>query len=123
MNETSATRHTNIRRQDGVVVLKPRAHLIGGDETDELERLIDQFDAEQISGLVINLGAVGLMNSTAVSQLVRAHLKFTKRGAKAVLCGVDRKLENVFVVTKLSLVFEVCPDEDAAIAACRRPAK
>jgi anti-anti-sigma regulatory factor len=32
------------------------------------------------------------------------------------LCGVDKRIENIFVITKLSLVFDVFPTEEQAIA-------
>jgi len=32
------------------------------------------------------------------------------------LCSVDKRIENIFVITKLSLVFDVYPNEEQAIA-------
>jgi len=32
------------------------------------------------------------------------------------LCSVDRKIQNIFVITKLSYVFDVYPNEEQAIA-------
>ena len=58
MARTYATRHSHVRRLDSVVVIKPHGDLIGGPETDDLEALIDQFDTEGVSCLVINLAAI-----------------------------------------------------------------
>ena len=118
MTHTHATRHAHVKNLGAVIVLKPHGDLIGGPETDELEALVDQFDSERVSCLVINLAAVAIMNSLALSRLIRAHLRFTKRGARVLLCNLDKRVENIFVVTKLSLVFAVFPDEESAIAGC-----
>jgi len=119
MTKTYATKYMHVRRLDnGAVVLKPHGEMIGGAETDELEKIIDQLDSEGVPCLVVNLVDVGMMNSLAISRLVSAHVKFSRRKAHVGLCNVDKKIDNVFVITKLSLVFKVYPSEEAAIAAC-----
>ena len=118
MARTYATRHSHVRRLDSVVVIKPHGDLIGGPETDDLEALIDQFDAEGLSCLVINLAAVAILNSLALSRLIRAHMHFTKRGARVHLCNLEQRIENIFVVTKLSLLIPAYPDEETAIKGC-----
>jgi len=91
---------------------------MGGEETDELEKLIDEFDAARVRCLVVNLVDVGMMNSLSIGRLVRGHLKFKKRNARMHLCNVDAKLINVFVITKLSIEFNVFASEDAAVQGC-----
>jgi anti-anti-sigma regulatory factor len=39
-----------------------------------------------------------------------------RRGGQMKLCSVDKRIENIFVITKLSLVFDVYPNEEQAIA-------
>ena len=119
MAHTQALKHSHLKRLDGVAVIKPHGDLTGGPETDELEMLVDQLDAEDLKCLVINLSAVAIMNSLALSRLIRAHLKFTKRGARVHLCNLENRIEQVFVIAKLSLVFPSYPDEATAVAAAR----
>jgi len=116
MKQTYATRHAHVREIDGVVVLKLHGNLMGGPETDELEKLISQFDAGGVRWLIVNLSDVGMMNSLALGRLISGHVLFKNRGARMCLCNVDRKIDNVFVITKLALEFNVYPDEAQAIA-------
>jgi anti-anti-sigma factor len=116
--ETFATRHTHVKRFPAVAVLKPHGHLMGGDETNELEALIDRFDSEGVRCLVVNLVDVGMMNSLAISRLIRAHIRFSKRGARVHLCHLDSRIQNVFVIAKLSMVFNIYATEEEAIAGC-----
>ena len=118
MAETQAMKHTHVKRLEGVVVIKPHGDLVGGPETDELETLVDRLDAEAVKCLVINLAAVSIMNSLALSRVIRAHVKFNKRGARVLLSNVDTRIQAVFVIAKLSLVFPVFRDEASAIAGC-----
>jgi anti-anti-sigma factor len=121
MSHTQALKHSHLKRLNGTVVLKPHGDLTGGPETDELETLVDQLDVEGVKCLVINLTAVAIMNSLALSRIIRAHLKFTKRGARVLLCNLENRIEAVFVIAKLSMLFPVYPNETAAIAAADGP--
>ena len=48
--------------------------------------------------MVLDLGKVSHLNSIAIGILVGAHTNYQKRGGRIVLCNVDRRIENVFVV-------------------------
>jgi anti-anti-sigma regulatory factor len=39
-----------------------------------------------------------------------------RRGGQMKLCAVDKRIENIFVITKLSMVFDVYATEELAIA-------
>lgn len=118
MKLTYATKHCHVRRIDDVVVLKPHGSLMGGEETEELEKLIAEMDADKIPALVINLVDVDMMNSTALSRIIAGHVKFQRRNARVALCQLDARIENILVITRLSLVFDVYPDEAQAVEAC-----
>ena len=115
---TFAARHTHVRKAGTAVVLKPAGDLMGGEETDELEKLIAEADEDQVPCLVINLGGVSMMNSLSISRLIRGHVRFSQRKARMSLCSLDARIQNIFVITKLSMVFNVYSDEAAALDAC-----
>jgi anti-anti-sigma factor len=119
MKGTYSTKHCHVRQLDDAVVLRPHGDLMGGDETNELERMIEEFDAAGTRCMVIDLTAVSMMNSLAISRLIRGHVKFSNRKANLALCCLEARIQNIFVVTKLSLVMNVFPDERAALEAYR----
>jgi anti-anti-sigma factor len=116
--EVYTTRHTHVKRFSAVAVIKPHGDMMGGEETDEIEKLIETFDAEGLRCLVLNLVDVGMMNSLAISRLIRGHVKFSKRGARVSLCNLDKRIQNIFVIAKLSLMFNIYASEELAIAGC-----
>jgi anti-sigma B factor antagonist len=65
---------------------------------------------------VIDLGGVLYLNSTALGVLISAHANYAKRSGKIVLCQLNKNLENLFVITKLSLIFDSYPNKEEAIA-------
>ncbi len=105
------------QRQVGTIaILLPHGYLTGGDETDELEQSIKTLSEGGNKHLVINLGETQHLNSTALGVLISAHSNYVRRGGQMKLCSVDKRIENIFVITKLSLVFDVYPSEEQAIA-------
>jgi anti-sigma B factor antagonist len=104
------------RQVGNIVVLAPKGYLTGGDETEELEQAIKTLGDGGNRNLVINLGETQHLNSTALGVLISAHSNYVRRGGQMKLCNVDKRIENIFVITKLSLVFDVYPTEEQAIA-------
>jgi anti-sigma B factor antagonist len=104
------------RQVESIAILTPKGYLSGGDETDELERAIKQLTEGGNKHLIINLGETQHLNSTALGVLISAHSNYVRRGGQMKLCAVDKRIENIFVITKLSLVFDVFPTEQQAIA-------
>ena len=99
-----------------VSILTPKGYLTGGNETEELEQAIKALVDKSNKNLVINLAETQHLNSTALGVLISAHSNYVRRGGQMKLCSVDKRIENIFVITKLSLVFDVYPGEEQAIA-------
>lgn len=109
------------RQVESITILTPRGYLTGGDETDELENTIKRLGENGNKHLVINLSETQHLNSTALGVLISAHSSYVRRGGQMKLCAVDKRIENIFVITKLSLVFDVYPNEEQAIASFAEP--
>ena len=104
-----------VRTVGDVTVLTPKGMLLGGKETDELQGKIKELAEAGNKKLLINLGQTTFMNSVSLGVLIAGHSNYAKRTAKMKLCAVDKKIQNIFVVTKLSLVFDVYDSEDEAL--------
>ena len=88
-----------------VRVITPRGEFIGGDETDDLRNaLAQEADAEL---LLVDLADVRYLNSTALGVLIASHTTLAKKGGRMGLCNISKSIENLFVITKLVLVFNV----------------
>jgi anti-sigma B factor antagonist len=104
------------RQVESIVILYPKGYLTGGEETDELERAIKELGEGGNKHLIINLSETQHLNSTALGVLISAHSNYVRRSGQMKLCAVDHRIQNIFVITKLSLVFDVFPSEEQAIA-------
>jgi anti-sigma B factor antagonist len=101
--------------QIGGVVLHLKGQFIGGEETDQLKKTLQEIASQQKNNLIINLDKVTYLNSTALGVLIAAHTNFVKRNGKVILCNLGKSIENLFVITKLTLVFPICTSLDEAI--------
>lgn len=111
-----------VRNVDGVVILSPKGLLIGGKETDELESRIKDLDGAGNQKLLINLGKTTFMSSMGMAALFLAHARYVKRGARVKICSVDRKIREIFVLVKLTLIYgdDLHDTEEEALASFRR---
>lgn len=106
-----------ITRQDdkGIVILEPKGNFVGGEETDDLRDTIKKLSDEGNKKLVIDLGDVLYLNSTALGVLIAAHANYAKREGVIKICRLNKNIENLFVITKLSLIFDSYPTQKAAL--------
>jgi len=100
-----------------VIVLEPKGSLVGGDETDELKKTVSSLLEKGNRKLIIDLGDVEYLNSSAIGALVSAHTSYTNRQGKLVLCNINKSITNIFVVTKLSTIFTSAETREDAIYA------
>ena len=105
----------DVRTVGDITVLTPKGMLLGGKETDELQGKIKELAEAGNKKLLINLGQTTFMNSVSLGVLIAGHSNYAKRAARMKLCAVDKKIQNIFVVTKLSLVFDVYDSDDEAL--------
>ena len=100
----------------GIVILEPKGQFVGGDETDELRDAIKKYSEQGNKKLIIDLGEVLYLNSTALGVLISAHANYSKRDGKIKLCHLNKNLENLFVITKLALIFDAYASQDEAMS-------
>jgi anti-anti-sigma factor len=109
--------------QDGVHIVRPHGRFIGGEETDHLDQALEKLEAERADAAIVNLREVSYLGTPGLGTLVKAYTRFSRRHARIVLCEVDHKIWNIFVITRLCLLFESFPNERAALEALKADAK
>ena len=100
-----------------IVVLYPKGSFFGDSETDELQKAIMDEAAGGNTRLVLNLAECQALNSTAIGVLMRGYANYKGRGGEIKLCGLGKRIKDLFTMTKLIMVFDHHETEDEAIAA------
>jgi anti-sigma B factor antagonist len=104
-----------VEEQVGGAVMHLKGEFIGGTETEELKQSLHQIAESNKNFLIIDLEKVTYLNSTALGVLISAHAHFVKLNGKVILCNISKTLKNIFVITKLTLVFPIFETIDEAI--------
>lgn len=103
-----------------IAILEPKGSLIGGDETDELKSKAKDLIEQGNKKLVLDLGGVTYINSSGIGALVGIHSMYKKASGQIKLCNMAKGVQNVFVITKLTSVFDVEEARDAAIKSFKK---
>lgn len=104
-----------IEDQIGGKILHLNGQFIGGEETDQLRDSIKKIAESNVKNLIIDLSKVSYLNSTALGVLISSHATFVKKDGKIILSSISKSIENIFVITKLTLVFTICDTLEDAI--------
>ena len=109
-----ATKVTTLNNLD-IAIVEPRGSLIGGEETDELKTKAHDLLEQGNRKLIIDLSGVTYINSTGIGALVGIHSMLTKAKGKLKICSVEKGVQNVFVITRLTSLFDVEATREKAI--------
>lgn len=104
-----------IQEQIGGTILHMKGQFVGGEETDQLRDALKTISDSQKNKLIIDLKETTYLNSTALGVLISAHATFVKRDGKIILCNISKSIENIFVITKLTMVFTIAEKLEEAI--------
>lgn len=71
--------------------------------------------SDGVGAVVVDMGEVAFMDSTALSTLMRAKEALEKKGASLRLTAPSKAVERIFSVTGFGDYFDVYPSREAAI--------
>ncbi|MBV9155378.1 MAG: STAS domain-containing protein [Acidobacteriaceae bacterium] len=103
------------REAEGVTILDLQGRLVVGAESSDLRRRFTQLVDQQTTKVILNLKQVDYIDSTGLGTLVIGHSLIEKTGGYMKLLNLTRRNIQLLVLTKLSTVFEIFDDEQAAI--------
>ncbi len=100
----------------GVAVIEHSGELTGGIETERLRSAINELSAGGNKRLVIDFGKTTYLDSTAIGVLTWALTRYSKNEGEVKLANIPDNIKNVFVMTRLTMVFDVQSTQEDAIA-------
>jgi len=102
-------------------VLTPLKSLMGGEETRDLTAAIQEVVATSAPKVIIDLGKVSFLNSTGLGALVAGHVSCNNRQGWFRVARTTKRIDNLFLITKLSFVFETFDTVEEALVGENRP--
>jgi len=105
----------NSYTKDDVVILEPAGKIIPGPDVGELDEKLYALLGKGQKKVIIDLGKTPWIGSSAISILLHHYTKFKEIGGNLKLANLTKKIQEIIVITKLTLVFDVYDSLEAAL--------
>jgi len=102
----TATKATVSHLESGIALITLDGPLLGSEEITAFKEAVAACIAGKASRLLIDLGGVNYMNSTAIGVLISAFTSYTRRHWQLRLCGMNKTVNSILAITKLNLLFD-----------------
>jgi len=79
---------------------------------EQLNALVLQAEAPK---MVIDFTNVGHMSSSALGVLITLHKRVRERRGKLQLCCIQSAIYEIFVITRLNEIFDICQSRQEAL--------
>jgi anti-sigma B factor antagonist len=109
---------TNVRQD--VAVIKLDGDITLGEASGQLRDIVRQALAEGHKSILLDLGGVAYIDSAGLGELVGCHAYASDQGAALKLLHLQKKVQGLMQITKLTTVFETFEDEAAAVRSFQR---
>ena len=110
----------NHTKKDGIDAYSLKGELIDKNQSTELLQEIEAAISKNDNKILLNLEELKYINSSGLSVLISVLTKARKSGGEVAICGVNKKINELLVITKLNSVFNVRTSVEEAIAVLKK---
>ena len=105
------------REVEGITILDLRGRLVAGGEFSVLRDAMDAIarQADSDKNIILNLKQVSYIDSSGLGALIAGHGQMTEAGGDLRLLKLSKRSAQLLILTKLTTVFQIFDDEQAAI--------
>ena len=117
MNElrTSTEMVPSARIEGDALVLSVRGEIDLHNSPELRTELLDLLAKQSPKRLILNLGQVPYMDSSAIAVLVESLQKMRKTAGKVLLTDLQPRVKSLLEIARLGSIFVICKDEAEAL--------
>ena len=113
--QTPVKMQTATRLVGEVTVLDIIGRITLGEGNVMLREIVLDLAGKGRKAIVLNLGEVQYIDSSGVGELVKAHTTIRNQGGQLKLANLNKRVDDLLQMTRLSAVFDIQKDEASAI--------
>jgi anti-sigma B factor antagonist len=113
--KTPLKMQTNTRKVEDVIVIDISGRITLGEGNVMLREIVRDLSEKGTKRIVLNLGEVNYIDSSGVGELVKTHTTIRNRGGELKLVNLNKRVDDLLQMTKLSSVFDIQKDEVSAL--------
>ncbi|SFT49138.1 stage II sporulation protein AA (anti-sigma F factor antagonist) [Lishizhenia tianjinensis] len=99
----------------GVLILFLQGRMLSNENFEELLGAIDKGMDEGNNNFIIDLQELTHLNSSGLNTLLKCFTKLRSAGGELVLTQVNSHIENIFEISKLKSIFNICASTREAL--------
>ena len=108
------------REVEGITIVDLRGRLVAGEEVNAFREAIDAIarqakSADAAKNIILNLKQISYIDSSGLGALIAGHNEMTDVGGDLRLLQLSKRSAQLLILTKLTTVFQIFDDEQAAI--------
>jgi anti-sigma B factor antagonist len=107
--------NTSTDLRDRVAIIRLSGDITLGEASGQLRDVVKQTLATGRKTILMDLGEVAYIDSAGLGELVGAHAAAANQGAVIKLLHLQKKVQGLMQITKLTTVFETFTDEATAL--------
>ncbi len=77
--------------------------------------IISIIEQNERLSLILDFGQVEFLSSAVLGLLIRISKRIAEGGGRLRLCNISPKIYDVFKITQLTKIFDICRDVDQAL--------
>jgi anti-sigma B factor antagonist len=81
---------------------------------------IDEAIAKNETKILLNLATLKYLNSSGLNVIINILTRARKAGGDVAICNVNKKINELLIITKLNGVFNVCDSVEEAMVVLRK---
>ncbi|MCD6589205.1 MAG: STAS domain-containing protein [Candidatus Fermentibacteraceae bacterium] len=105
--------------KDGIKVIRLSGKVISGPDLMDLKTVFQTSINNDMGNVLLDLGHVAWMDSSGLGVLVSGHTSLAREGGRMAILNATKKINELFIITKLITIFETFTSEDEALASLK----
>lgn len=105
----------SINEHSNYVVISLTGELIEKNQAGELLKKVEELVAAGKSKIALNLEGLKYMNSSGLNTLIQLLTKTRNSGGETVIYNMNKKINELLLITKLNTLFKIVETEDQAL--------
>ena len=113
-DESASSPVQGVRWQDTIAIVDVAGDIDLNRSLDFQRSLLEVLDKKP-GRIIVNLSGVPYMDSSGVASLVKLLSRTRKCGSQLTLVGLTKRVQSLFEITRLDVVFSICATEKEAM--------
>ncbi len=98
-----------------ILIITLSGKVIGGPELVEVKEVFQKAVDKDRKKVLLDLGKVSWMDSSGLGVIVSGHTTLSRAGGALKILNATKKIQELFIITKLITIFETYTDEQEAL--------